>query len=276
MGARARRSRQRGMGSICSRTAHHPRARRTELGAPSDQARPRTVQSRARCRGRARAARCASALRGRCAHVLSRGDTSYGRSAAELALYTKSLDITGRVSSNQWRDARSHRPADPFARCSTCRRNASNAIPTIFPSGHAHREFGRIAVAAEDRVLDGLVVRALASGECHHTGATDCHVRRARAHGARRCSNSARGACACSANLGRTIRRADPRRSVRRGQHGAWQTRTSRPKRATPPTSGFAFRPSGVRSSRGPSSMGSCSRIGSMGSLPTSARARDT
>jgi iron complex outermembrane receptor protein len=51
--------------------------------------------------------------------------------------------------------------------------------PNTVPLGHAHREFARIAVGAEGRVVDGVTVRALASGECHHTGAkadTTCDV----------------------------------------------------------------------------------------------------
>jgi vitamin B12 transporter len=43
--------------------------------------------------------------------------------------------------------------------------------PNTVPLGHAHREFARIAAGAEGRVVDGLTLRALASGECHHTGA---------------------------------------------------------------------------------------------------------
>jgi vitamin B12 transporter len=43
--------------------------------------------------------------------------------------------------------------------------------PDDIPLGHAHREFARVAVGADDRLLDGFTVRTLASGECHHTGA---------------------------------------------------------------------------------------------------------
>jgi iron complex outermembrane receptor protein len=51
--------------------------------------------------------------------------------------------------------------------------------PDDVPLGRAHREFARAAVAAEYAVTDDVKIHALASGECHHTGAradTACDV----------------------------------------------------------------------------------------------------
>jgi vitamin B12 transporter len=44
-------------------------------------------------------------------------------------------------------------------------------IPDNIPLGRAHREFFRPALGAQHHVLDWLTLHALASGECHHTGA---------------------------------------------------------------------------------------------------------
>jgi vitamin B12 transporter len=43
--------------------------------------------------------------------------------------------------------------------------------PDDIPLAQAHREFARVALGAEERVSDMLRLHALASAECHHTGA---------------------------------------------------------------------------------------------------------
>lgn len=44
--------------------------------------------------------------------------------------------------------------------------------PNDIPLGRSRRDFARAALSAEGRVAERVTVRALASGECHHTGST--------------------------------------------------------------------------------------------------------
>ena len=48
--------------------------------------------------------------------------------------------------------------------------------PGAIPLAQAHREFARVALGAEERVTEMLGLHALASAECHHTGATPDEV----------------------------------------------------------------------------------------------------
>lgn len=97
--------------------------------------------------------------------------TSYDDPLLELALYTKRLTVTGtRVeeaagASIEIGDRLRLRPLVSVAH------EALDREPDTIPLGRAHREFGRLAVGGEARAASFLNVHALASGECHHTGA---------------------------------------------------------------------------------------------------------
>ena len=99
------------------------------------------------------------------------GSSTYDDPLLELALFTKHLVVGGwRVAETlgatlEPTDALRIRPVVDVAH------EQVERDPDDIPLGRAHREFARVAVAADERVVDGLVVRALASGECHHTGA---------------------------------------------------------------------------------------------------------
>ncbi len=101
------------------------------------------------------------------------GNTSIDDPLLELALYTKKLESVGqRIEqtlgarlevSDRW----TLRPLLDVSR------ERIERDPDDIPIGRAHRELGRAAMTAEGRVTDAVTVRALASGECHHTGAKD-------------------------------------------------------------------------------------------------------
>jgi iron complex outermembrane receptor protein len=97
--------------------------------------------------------------------------TTYSDPLFELALETKSLSIVGRRidqsvgATIDVTDALRLRPVVNFAH-EDIERNPDDIAP-----GKAHREFARAAVGAEERATDWLTLHALASLECHHTGA---------------------------------------------------------------------------------------------------------
>src|SRR5262249_42085734 len=101
------------------------------------------------------------------------GGTAYDDPLLELALYTKSLHRVGRRleqslgASLDVTDELTLRPIVSLAH------EWIERDPNDIPLGHAHREFARTALGAEERLAPWLTLRALARGECHHTGAKD-------------------------------------------------------------------------------------------------------
>jgi iron complex outermembrane receptor protein len=102
--------------------------------------------------------------------VLAAGSV-YDDPLLELALYTTHLSVTGtRIEQSVGATI----VATDRLRLRPVLNVASERIerdPNDIPLGRARREFARTALGAEERIFDGLTVRALASGDCHHTGA---------------------------------------------------------------------------------------------------------
>jgi vitamin B12 transporter len=107
------------------------------------------------------------------------GRTSFDDPLLELDLDTRSLQIEGRRVEESL--GATLAPADGL-RLRPQVDVADEGIlrdPDTIPLGHAHREFARAAIGAQDRIAPWLGLHALASGECHHTGAepgTVCDV----------------------------------------------------------------------------------------------------
>ena len=99
------------------------------------------------------------------------GRTHYHDPLLELELYTRELEIVGRRVEQSLgatvdvTDALRVRPVV------TAAYEFISRDPDDIPLGRARREFARAAVAAEETPAPWLTVRALASGECHNTGA---------------------------------------------------------------------------------------------------------
>jgi iron complex outermembrane receptor protein len=99
------------------------------------------------------------------------GTTTYDDPLLELALYTKHLSVVGRRvqetvgATLDVTDRVRVRPVVDLAH------EQIDRDPNDIPLGRAHRDFARVAVTAEDQVFEALKLRALASAECHHTGA---------------------------------------------------------------------------------------------------------
>jgi vitamin B12 transporter len=99
------------------------------------------------------------------------GSTAYSDPLLELALYTKELRIVDRRveqtlgATVQPTDALRIRPVVTVAH------EGIERDPDNIPLGKARREFARVAVGADDSATEWLAVHALASAECHHTGA---------------------------------------------------------------------------------------------------------
>jgi len=100
--------------------------------------------------------------------------TSYDDPLQSLLLGSTKLDVTGRRFEQSLgatldvSDSLTLRPIVNLAH------EQIERDPGDIPLGRAHREFARLAIGAEERLLPGLpglTLRALASGECHHTGA---------------------------------------------------------------------------------------------------------
>jgi iron complex outermembrane receptor protein len=99
------------------------------------------------------------------------GTTTYDDPLLELALFTKHLTIVGRRvqetigATLDLTDRLRVRPVVDVAH------EQIDREPNDIPLGRAHRDFARVATTVEDQVFEALKLRALASGECHHTGA---------------------------------------------------------------------------------------------------------
>ncbi len=99
------------------------------------------------------------------------GSTTYSDPLLELALYTRELRVVGRrieqaiAATVDVTDALRIRPV------ATVAHEGIERDPDDIPLGKARREFARVAMAAEENGTDWLKVNALASAECHHTGA---------------------------------------------------------------------------------------------------------
>jgi vitamin B12 transporter len=99
------------------------------------------------------------------------GTTAYSDPLLELALYTRSLSIVGRRfeqtvgATIDVADSLRIRPVATVA-YESIERN-----PDDIPLGKSHRDFARLAVGAEEDPADWIKLHALASAECHHTGA---------------------------------------------------------------------------------------------------------
>ncbi|WP_394827760.1 TonB-dependent receptor domain-containing protein [Pendulispora albinea] len=107
------------------------------------------------------------------------GATSYDDPRGELVLGGNELSIVGRRieqslgATLDLGDRLTLRPTVNLAH------EAIRREPNDIPVARAHREYARLAVSAEERLLPWLTLRALASGECHRTGAkegTTCDV----------------------------------------------------------------------------------------------------
>jgi iron complex outermembrane receptor protein len=99
------------------------------------------------------------------------GSTAYSDPLLELALFTRELRVLGRrveqtvAATVDLTDTLRVRPVATLAHEGIVR------DPDDIPLGKAHRDFARIAFGAEQRPSEWLTFHALASGECHHTGA---------------------------------------------------------------------------------------------------------
>jgi vitamin B12 transporter len=99
------------------------------------------------------------------------GRTVFEDPLLELALYTRQLEIVGRRVEQSVgatlspTDSLRLRPQVNLAR------EGIERTPDDIPLGRAHRDFARAAMSAEERVASWLTLHALASGECHDTGA---------------------------------------------------------------------------------------------------------
>jgi vitamin B12 transporter len=107
------------------------------------------------------------------------GSNAYSDPLLELSLYTRELRIVGRRVEQTVAAAVDVTPALRARPVVTVAHEGIDRDPSDIPLGKAHREFARAAVGADDRATDWLTFHALASGECHHTGAssdTICNV----------------------------------------------------------------------------------------------------
>ncbi len=99
------------------------------------------------------------------------GRTVFDDPLLELALYTRQLTLVGkRVEQSV---GATLEPADGLRLHPQVdvAHEGIERTPDVIPLGHAHRDFARAALGAEGRVVPGLTLHALGSGECHDTGA---------------------------------------------------------------------------------------------------------
>ncbi len=99
------------------------------------------------------------------------GSTAYSDPLRELALYTTHLQIIGRRVEQTLGATVDVADAIRLRPVATVAHEGIERDPDDIPLGKAHREFARVAVGAEARTTDWLTLHALASVECHHTGA---------------------------------------------------------------------------------------------------------
>jgi vitamin B12 transporter len=99
------------------------------------------------------------------------GRTVFDDPLLELALYTRRLSIEGRRV-EQSIGATLERPGGWRLRPQiNLAHEEITRSPDTIPLGHAHRDFARAALGAEDPLASWLTAHALASAECHDTGA---------------------------------------------------------------------------------------------------------
>ncbi len=99
------------------------------------------------------------------------GSSAYSDPDRELALGTTELRVVGRrveQTIGASVEATERLRLRPIA---TVAHEGIERDPGDIPLGQARREFARLAVGAEERATRWLTLHALASGECHHTGA---------------------------------------------------------------------------------------------------------
>lgn len=100
------------------------------------------------------------------------GRAEYDDPLLELNLRTRELEVVGRRieqavgATLQPTDSLKLQPAVNFAH------EGIEREPNNIPLGRASRDFSRLALGADQRLSKGIVVHAIASGECHHTGAS--------------------------------------------------------------------------------------------------------
>ncbi|HEY4016893.1 MAG TPA: TonB-dependent receptor [Polyangiaceae bacterium] len=99
------------------------------------------------------------------------GSTTYADPLLELALYTRSLSVVGRRIEQSVGATLDVTDALRLRPVATVAYESIERDPDNIPLGKAHRDFARIAVGAEEEPTGWLGLHALASAECHHTGA---------------------------------------------------------------------------------------------------------
>jgi vitamin B12 transporter len=99
------------------------------------------------------------------------GGTTYTDPLLELALYTQRLSIVGRRIEQTLGATTDLTSAIRIRPLVTVAHEGIERNPNDIPLGRARREFARAAAEVEARAVSWLTLHALASGECHHTGA---------------------------------------------------------------------------------------------------------
>ncbi len=99
------------------------------------------------------------------------GGTTYDDPLLELALSTKHLAIVGRRVQESVGALLAPDPRLRLRPVVDLEREQIERDPDDVPIGRAHREYVRAAATGEYQIAAPVTLRALASGECHHTGA---------------------------------------------------------------------------------------------------------
>jgi vitamin B12 transporter len=99
------------------------------------------------------------------------GGTTYTDPLLELALYTQRLSIVGRRIEQTLGATTELTSAIRIRPLLTVAHEGIERDPNDIPLGKARREFARAAAEVEAHAVSWLTLHALASAECHHTGA---------------------------------------------------------------------------------------------------------
>ena len=100
------------------------------------------------------------------------GRTAYADPLLELAIFTRALRIVDRRVEQSVGVIVDVKKATRLRAVVNAAHDGIERDPNDIPLGRSRRDFARVALSAEERVADTVTVRALASGECHHTGST--------------------------------------------------------------------------------------------------------
>lgn len=99
------------------------------------------------------------------------GSTAYSDPELELGLQTRELRIVGRRVEQTLGATLDATPSLRIRPVATVAHEGIERDPGDIPLAMAHREFARVAVGGDQRAAAWLTLHALASAECHHTGA---------------------------------------------------------------------------------------------------------